>query len=88
MHPVIFLQQIRFGVGNFLLIEELAEVLHDRFIHFEVLCWMVGHRVVLREIEECIMLQEGILKVIGLLGRNFYVRTNTAAAVNRTPAVR
>ena len=46
------------GEGNLLIVEELPEVLHHGVINREVLGHLVVDRVVLREVEERVMLQQ------------------------------
>src|SRR5579884_122438 len=55
--PLIVLKQIRFSVGHFVCIERLAEILHYSVIDLKVLGYMVIERIVLREVEERIVLQ-------------------------------
>ena len=48
---------------------------------------MVIHNVALGEVEEGVVLQERVLEVIALDGRNVYVGSDAAAAVNRPSAI-
>lgn len=54
---VIILNKISLGIGDLLLIQELAELLQYVVIHIEVLADLVGYSVVLREVEEGIVLK-------------------------------
>src|SRR5436853_1339497 len=87
MQPIAVLKQVRLGVSDLLLIQEFAEVVHHIVVHFKILTHLMASRVALGEVEEGVMLQESILEAIGLLGRDLDIRSNSAAAVYRTPTV-
>src|SRR6266576_4773212 len=57
-NPIIVLYQIRFGIGNLLFVQKLAEVLQHYVVDFELVSGMMRDDVMLGEIEECIMLQK------------------------------
>src|SRR5208337_876366 len=73
--------------SNFLLVEELAELLHHGVVHFKLLGHLVVDHVMLAEVEERVLLQQGVLKLVGLRCRNLYVGGDAATAVDRAPAV-
>src|SRR3954466_8531925 len=85
--PIVVLYQLSLCVRDFLCVEEMVELLHHVLIHFEGLGNVTAQRVVLREVEEGIVLQHRVLEVIGLRARNFNVRGDAAAAKNLASAV-
>src|SRR6266481_1329231 len=54
--PLVVVHQIGLSVGNIGLVERLAEILHERIVHFEALRRMMSHDIALGEVEERIVL--------------------------------
>src|SRR5271167_287236 len=85
--PIAVLSQVGFSEGNFLLVEELAELLDHGIVNFKLFAHLVIDDVVLGEVEEGVFLQQRVLKLVGLDRGDSYVRSDAAAAVHGSPAV-
>src|SRR5581483_3804203 len=55
--------------------------------HLELLARMVRYRVVFREVKECIVLQQSVLKAVLLDLRQLHIRGDAAAAVDSASTV-
>ena len=87
LDPVVVIHEISLRVRDVRLIQRLAEVLHNGIIHFEALRRMMIHHIALGVVEERVMLQQRVLKVIALDRRNHDIRRDAAAAIYRAAAV-
>ncbi len=74
--PLAVVNKICLSVSNIGLIERLAEILQDGIVNFEVLCGMMSHDIALRKVEECVVLQQRVLKVVALDRRNSDIGCN------------
>src|SRR5208282_140874 len=86
--PVVALDHLGFGIGDFFLVKEFAELLQRRFVHFEALRDLVSARVALSKIKQRVVLQQRVLELGGLVGCKLHVRSDAAAAIHRASAVR
>ena len=86
-HPLVVLHQVSFGISDFFLIEELAELAHYFLINHEVFGELLAQAVVLGKVEKGVMAQQFVLKVIGLGGIVLHVGRDAAAAVHSASAV-
>src|ERR1700733_7147091 len=87
LDPVAVIDQVRLGIGNIGLVERLAEILKDGIVDLEALRGMMIYHVALGEIEEGVVLQKRVLKVIALDWRDHNIGLDAAATVNCAPAV-
>src|ERR1035438_5461884 len=85
--PVVVLEQLAFGVDNLFFVEKLAEVLQDRVVNLEALHHFVGVGIFLGKVEQRIVLQQLLLKFIGLVGRQLHIRSDAASAIHGAAAV-
>src|SRR5579872_213477 len=87
LDPVAIVEQISLRVRDVGFIERLAERLQRRIVNLKALGGVMIHHVALREVEERIVLQQSVLEMIRLDGRNVDVGSDAAAAVYRASAV-
>src|ERR1700733_3120946 len=85
--PVVVIDEIRLGIGNAGLVERLAEILHGGVVDFKILRGMMIDDVSLGEVEKRVVLQQRVLKVIALDGRDLNIRLDAAATIDSSSAI-
>src|SRR6185437_13878056 len=86
-HPLVVLHQVSLGERNIVGLKRLSEILQHVVVNFEVFRDLMVRYVMLGEVEKRVMLQQGILEAVALLGVKLHIRRDAAATVNRAAAV-
>src|SRR5260370_22090504 len=69
-------------MGFFLFVEEFAEVEQQGIVHFKVLSNFVPNGVAFGKVKQRVVLQQRVLELIGLEGRELHVGSDAATAIH------